>query len=90
MMRLFIIRRRLAPGGIYIILQHKECGGEAPVFIPDKSELKNGWPLRCSLCLQETTFYFGDPKLGRRLLEILKRPLPEDKFNAATDRPPNN
>lgn len=70
--------RDVTPDGIRLFLTHKDCGKEVALFLANKDELKSRYPIRCP-CGGESYLYFGNPKFGRRLIELLKKPSPGDR-----------
>ncbi len=80
--------RKVSKYGIRIFFRHLSCNGQAEIFISDKDELTSRLEVACS-CGESANLYFGDPKFGRRLLEVLRRPALEDAFDEDTGSPLN-
>ncbi len=80
-----LIRRKVEVDGVRIFLQHRGCShSQINMLIRDDDDLTTRQTLACT-CGLERDFYFSDPDLGRRLIEILKQPEARDRFYSASE-----
>ncbi len=77
-----IVQRKVVEGGINLIFQHTACGAKVTLFIGNDDELKDIVLVNC-LCGFQSRMNFGSPQLGRKLIDLLKLPSPEDRFGRA-------
>ncbi len=83
-----LVGRDNVGGGTKLRFRHGNCEHESSVFIPEHDELRDNYPLKCP-CGREINMYFGNPKFGKKLMSLLKLPVPEDRFRGA-EGPSNN
>jgi hypothetical protein len=76
--------RKVLEGGIELLFIHRNCGEKVTLFIKDSDELKERYPVVCP-CGKKAKLYFGNPKVGRKLMDRMKEPMPEDEFDAASE-----
>ncbi len=75
--------RDVTPDGIRLFLTHKGCRKEAALFIANKDELKSTYSIMCP-CGTGSNLHFGKPKMGRRLIDLLKKPAPGERLGDIT------
>ena len=72
--------RRNVAGGIALVFRCTECGNKISLFIDDRDELDQNYPVACS-CGIEVNMYFGSPLVGKALLRKLRsQPEPQDSY----------
>ena len=75
-----LMGRQMVPGGVRLLLQCMTCNREVRLLVRDNDELKERYPIRCD-CGAEVNLFFGSPKVGRLLIEALKRSEPSPLNN---------
>ena len=83
-----MVRREVVPDAVHLFFQHDDCDQETMVMIDNSDDLTGRAPIKC-VCGFSQNMFCSNPELMRKLIEVLRRQEPRDRFRTASDASQN-